>query len=295
MSCVANHPDRCRHGVTTSRQMRPVMASKGSQHGQPLHLPFPNMVLITLAARTPHDLRVHSTLTHPPSFHPSSDPFSPVHSAIPTRLNADIPSSNPTNHAHAHPFILSPTPTSCIMPIPPSLLAAWFRSPPRLYRDPPTRQARQLLGSTESADPKVFQDSATTTAGADPGAAAATTPTTGSAGSTRHAGSGTRRGYVVAVVWPSLTPGSNGKAPAYSPNYREEAERIVAEERAQTEKMPRYEVRLALIVVASTNRRDWKGTSWLRRWATVHSPTCTKRSTARPTRNAPSRLCASMS
>ncbi|KAK1924405.1 putative serine/threonine-protein kinase [Papiliotrema laurentii] len=34
---------------------------------------------------------------------------------------------------------------------------------------------------------------------------------------------------------------ANAKAPAYSPNYREEAERIVAEERAQTEKMPVYE------------------------------------------------------
>ena len=188
--------------------------------------------------------------TRPPSFHPSSDPFFPVHSAIPTRLNADITSSNTTNHAHAHPFTLIPTPTSYIMPILPSLLADWFRSPPRLYRDPPTRQARQLLGSNESADPKVFQDSATTTAGADSGAAAATTSTTSSAGSTRHADSGTRSGYVVAVVWSSLTPGSNGKAPAYSPNYREEAERIVAEERAQTEKMPRYEVRLAHIVVA---------------------------------------------
>lgn len=33
----------------------------------------------------------------------------------------------------------------------------------------------------------------------------------------------------------------NGKAPMTSPNYREEAERIVAEERAQTEKMPVYE------------------------------------------------------
>jgi hypothetical protein len=32
------------------------------------------------------------------------------------------------------------------------------------------------------------------------------------------------------------------KAPMVSPNYREEAERIVAEERAQTEKLPVYEV-----------------------------------------------------
>jgi len=35
---------------------------------------------------------------------------------------------------------------------------------------------------------------------------------------------------------------AKGGAPAYSPNYREEAERIVAEERANTEKMPVYEV-----------------------------------------------------
>jgi len=34
---------------------------------------------------------------------------------------------------------------------------------------------------------------------------------------------------------------SSGKAPMVSPNYREEAERIVAEERAQTEKLPVYE------------------------------------------------------
>jgi len=35
----------------------------------------------------------------------------------------------------------------------------------------------------------------------------------------------------------------NGKAPIPSPNYREEAEKIVADERAQSEKMPVYEVR----------------------------------------------------
>lgn len=39
----------------------------------------------------------------------------------------------------------------------------------------------------------------------------------------------------------------NGKAPMTSPNYREEAERIVAEERAQTEKMPVYEVRSSAV------------------------------------------------
>jgi len=33
-----------------------------------------------------------------------------------------------------------------------------------------------------------------------------------------------------------------GKAPIASPNYREEAEKIVADERAQSEKMPVYEV-----------------------------------------------------
>lgn len=36
-------------------------------------------------------------------------------------------------------------------------------------------------------------------------------------------------------------PGNNG-APVPSPNYREEAEKIVADERAQSEKMPVYEV-----------------------------------------------------
>lgn len=50
-----------------------------------------------------------------------------------------------------------------------------------------------------------------------------------------------------------LTAGSTGKAPAYSPNYREEAERIVAEERAQTEKMPRYDVGHRALL---TNRLD---------------------------------------
>ena len=35
----------------------------------------------------------------------------------------------------------------------------------------------------------------------------------------------------------------NSKAPIPSPNYREEAEKIVADERAQSEKMPVYEVR----------------------------------------------------
>jgi hypothetical protein len=35
---------------------------------------------------------------------------------------------------------------------------------------------------------------------------------------------------------------AHGKVPMVSPNYREEAERIVAEERAQGEKMPVYEV-----------------------------------------------------
>nr|XP_018263259.1 CAMK/CAMK1/CAMK1-RCK protein kinase [Kwoniella dejecticola CBS 10117]OBR85417.1 CAMK/CAMK1/CAMK1-RCK protein kinase [Kwoniella dejecticola CBS 10117] len=37
------------------------------------------------------------------------------------------------------------------------------------------------------------------------------------------------------------TSASGGKAPMVSPNYREEAERIVADERAQSEKMPVYE------------------------------------------------------
>lgn len=44
-----------------------------------------------------------------------------------------------------------------------------------------------------------------------------------------------------------LAAGGNGydsKVPQVSPNYREEAERIVADERAQSEKMPVYEVRL---------------------------------------------------
>ena len=35
---------------------------------------------------------------------------------------------------------------------------------------------------------------------------------------------------------------AQGKAPATSPNYREEAERIVEEERVQGEKVPKYEV-----------------------------------------------------
>jgi hypothetical protein len=37
---------------------------------------------------------------------------------------------------------------------------------------------------------------------------------------------------------------SNSKVPQASPNFREEAERIVADERAQSEKMPVYEVGL---------------------------------------------------
>jgi hypothetical protein len=37
-------------------------------------------------------------------------------------------------------------------------------------------------------------------------------------------------------------PNGASKGPMVSPNYREEAERIVAEEKAQGEKMPVYEV-----------------------------------------------------
>lgn len=44
---------------------------------------------------------------------------------------------------------------------------------------------------------------------------------------------------------------TNGKAPIPSPNYREEAEKIVADERAQSEKMPVYEV-----CAQSIRRRD---------------------------------------
>lgn len=38
------------------------------------------------------------------------------------------------------------------------------------------------------------------------------------------------------------------KVPAASPNYREEAEKIVADERAQSEKMPVYAVRENLLL-----------------------------------------------
>lgn len=44
---------------------------------------------------------------------------------------------------------------------------------------------------------------------------------------------------------------AKGQAPMGSPNYREEAERIVAEERAQGEKMPVYDVRRASLALAS--------------------------------------------
>lgn len=48
---------------------------------------------------------------------------------------------------------------------------------------------------------------------------------------------------------------SNGKAPLPSPNYREEAERIVADERAQSEKMPVYEVCFPLCLFPSSHDR----------------------------------------
>lgn len=92
--------------------------------------------------------------------------------------------------------------------------------------------------------------------------------------------------------------GQAGKVPAYSPNYREEAERIVAEERAQTEKMPVYEVSLRAHVEHLEFRltgRVWRSFVWSKRWETVLSPMSIKPSSAKLDRSAPSRSCASMS
>lgn len=51
----------------------------------------------------------------------------------------------------------------------------------------------------------------------------------------------------------------SSKVPQASPNYREEAERIVADERAQNEKMPVYDVSLAIFCRDCTDAcRDWK-------------------------------------
>ena len=50
---------------------------------------------------------------------------------------------------------------------------------------------------------------------------------------------------LILIAYTGQTHATNGasKAPMVSPNYREEAERIVAEEKASGEKMPVYEVR----------------------------------------------------
>lgn len=55
------------------------------------------------------------------------------------------------------------------------------------------------------------------------------------------------RSHLDAPVQEQQQSTSQAKAPMASPNYREEAERIVADERAQSEKMPVYEVRRSVI------------------------------------------------
>nr|XP_031857811.1 uncharacterized protein CI109_006754 [Kwoniella shandongensis]KAA5524883.1 hypothetical protein CI109_006754 [Kwoniella shandongensis] len=49
------------------------------------------------------------------------------------------------------------------------------------------------------------------------------------------------QGLAAGNAQPQASNSASGKAPMVSPNYREEAERIVADERAQSEKMPVYE------------------------------------------------------
>ena len=68
-----------------------------------------------------------------------------------------------------------------------------------------------------------------------------------------------------------------------SPNYREEAERIVAEEKAQGEKMPDYEVSPSSRRPHYLNYviRVWRSLSLLKKWATELSPTCIRRSSGR--------------
>lgn len=149
------------------------------------------------AASHLHDQAVHPRF--PPPHHPPLpftilDPFSIYPPAILTGLDADITSSHSTNHAHTHPFSSLSTPTSYLLS--PSLLALRSRPSPRIHRDSPTRQARPILGPTESADAQIFQGSATTTTGANPSAAAAATSAAGTTSSARHAGPRTRRGCV---------------------------------------------------------------------------------------------------
>lgn len=80
-------------------------------------------------------------------------------------------------------------------------------------------------------------------------------------------------------------------------DYRQEAEKIVAEEKANGERMPSYEV--SNVVTAEwygvlTNRAS-KLTSSLKRWVTEHSQTSTRLSRRLPDARLRSRSCASTS
>jgi hypothetical protein len=87
---------------------------------------------------------------------------------------------------------------------------------------------------------------------------------------------------------------SQTKAPIASPNYREEAERIVADERAQSEKMPVYEVhqidtrKYVMLIL-----RDLKVSDLSKRWEMVLSQTSTRLSTERLAARSPSKSCES--